>query len=68
MKKIIFKTIFIWLVWMSITSLHFEYIINRPINGYVQLGLTFVVISITLWLIGKTVNNLITNKKQKQND
>ena len=64
MKKMILKFIFFWVVWLTILSLHFEYIVSRPVNGYLQLGLTLVIGAITYWLIGKTVNNLTTNKKQ----
>lgn len=56
------------MVWLSIISLYFEHIINRPVNGYIQLVLTFVVIIISRWIINKTVNDLITNKKQENND
>jgi hypothetical protein len=62
MKRSILKFLIIWIIWLSIISLYFEHIINRPVNGYIQLGLTFVVIMVSRWIINKTVNNLTINK------
>lgn len=62
MKRSILKFLIIWIIWLSIISLYFEYIINRPVNGYIQLGLTFVVVMVSRWIINKTVNNLTINK------
>jgi len=60
-----FKLFLLWLGFIAITSMFGEYIINREVNGFVQLLCFVVVVAIFIHVSGETIKNLTNNK---QND
>lgn len=60
-----FKLAVIWLAFISTVSLFGEYIISRPVNGFLQL-LSFVgLVGALIYVINETINLF---KKEEKND
>jgi len=59
------KLAVIWLAFISTVSLFGEYIISRPVNGFLQL-LSFVgLVGALIYVINETINLF---KKEEKND
>ena len=63
-----FKLFLMWLGFITIASMFGEYIINREVNGFIQL-FGFVGMFGLLILVGnETIKQLINFKKEEKND
>jgi hypothetical protein len=63
MKKTLIYLMIYWLLWGVGINVYLEYIISRPMNGYIQLLTTIAALLLTVGLVSKTVKNLKTNTK-----
>jgi len=58
-----FKLAVIWLASISTVSLFGEYVISRPVNGFLQL-ISFVgLVGVLMYIINETINSFKTKKK-----
>lgn len=59
--------ILIWVFWFFGCAAFFDLVINREVNGYIQLLTTIIALILTVGLIVKTtvilIDNFKTNKK-----
>jgi hypothetical protein len=61
-----FKLVLMWLGFIVIISLYGEYIVNREVNGYLQL-LGFVgLVGVLIYLVGITASILFKNKNKEK--
>lgn len=60
-----FKLFLMWLGFIAITSMYGEYIVNREVNGFLQLLCFVGLIGVLIYLTNETANILFKNKKQK---
>ena len=61
-----FKVFLMWLGFIVIVSMFGEYIINREVNGFLQL-LSFIgVVGVLMYVINETIK--LFNKKEEKND
>ncbi len=61
-----FKLVLMWLGFIVITSLYGEYIVNREVNGYLQL-LGFVgLVGVLIYLGDITASILFKNKNKEK--
>jgi hypothetical protein len=59
-----FKLAVIWLASISTVSLFGEYVISRPVNGFLQL-LSFVgLVGVLMYVINETINSFKTKKEK----
>lgn len=59
--KLIYYMLY-WVFWGVGVNIYLEYIISRPMNGYIQLLTTITALILTVGLVTKTVKILKTNK------
>lgn len=57
-----------WIGWLVMLSVLSEYIISRPMNGWLQLLSILIVLGTTVGLLKYTAEFSQKNKKQKTND
>lgn len=57
-----------WLAWMFMMGIFTEYVISRPMNGWIQIISVIIVLGVTAGLLEYTANFLTKNKKQETND
>jgi hypothetical protein len=59
-----FKLGLMWLGFIAITSIFGEYIISRPVNGFLQL-ISFVgLVGVLMYIINETINSFKTKKEK----
>jgi len=59
-----FKLAVIWLASISTVSLFGEYIISRPVNGFLQLLCFVGLIGVLIYVINETINSFKTKKEK----
>ncbi len=57
--KIAIKLIVLTILVITVLSVYFEYVVNRPLNFYLQTALSILVIIGTLFYIVYLIKNLI---------
>ena len=61
-----FKVVLMWLGFIVVMSLYGEYIVNREVNGYLQL-LGFVgLVGVLIYLVDITASILFKNKNKEK--
>jgi hypothetical protein len=61
-----FKLGLMWLGMVVIASIFGEYIISREVNGFIQLLCFVGMFGLSMYVGGKTMKELINNKKEEE--
>jgi hypothetical protein len=61
-----FKLGLMWLGLVVIASIFGEYIISREVNGFIQLLCFVGMFGLSMYVGGKTMKELINNKKEEE--
>ena len=61
-----FKLGLMWLGLLVIASMFGEYIISREVNGFIQLLCFVGMFGLSMYVGGKTMKELINNKKEEE--
>jgi membrane protein YdbS with pleckstrin-like domain len=58
----------IWVLYIALLSLYGEFVISRPVNGWVQYAASILILVFSFYLFKITLSPLISYKKHKNDN